>query len=89
MSDLEEYDVDNPEHRHKRSSIREAIESAANDEGFSGVVTAWLVIAEICDNDNGEPSRTLYIDDAYHDDYGLVSWTRRGMMCEACREMGL
>jgi hypothetical protein len=89
MPEIEEYDTDNPEHRANRGKIRAAIEHAANDQGTEGVVTQWIVIAEVCTSDGGVPSRELWFDDAYHDDHGLASWSRRGLMNEMSEELGL
>jgi hypothetical protein len=84
----QDFDRDSAEHRNNRNKIRSAVEKAANDSGFDGVVTAWMVIAEVCDSPDGTPRRTLWVDDAYHDNYGLVSWTRRGLLNEAMDEWG-
>jgi hypothetical protein len=85
----QDFDRDSAEHRHNRDKIRKAIEKAANDTGFGGVVTGWIVVAEVCDSEDEQPSRTLFIDHAYHDGYGMVTWTVRGLLNEACEELGV
>jgi hypothetical protein len=77
MSDV---DTRRKEVRAHRARIRKAIEDAATNRDTPGVVTSYIVIAEVNSQEDGEPCSTLYVDSGDFNDYGLVPWTLRGMM---------
>lgn len=78
-------DEETKELRKRRGNIRRAIEDAANDNEVPGVVTAFIVIAEVTgyDEEADAPCRTLWLDHGFHDDTGLVPWTLSGLMDSA------